>query len=70
MQERIAACQALSKSVIGKTGEEARAMGREAGVSVRTARIDKESFMLTMDYRPERLNIEIDAGVVAAARCG
>ena len=69
-QEKIAACQKLRKSVLGKTQDVAHAMGREVSVSVRTARIGTESFMVTMDYRLERLNIEIDSGVITVAQCG
>lgn len=54
-------------SFVGLTEAEAEALASERGWTVRIAARDGEQFQLTMDYRPERINLTIDAGTVTAA---
>lgn len=63
----------VSKAVVGMT--EAEAVQTIKGVSseklsVRIARRDSENFVLTMDYRPSRINLEIDNNLVTKATIG
>lgn len=59
----------VSKAVIGMT--EAEATQTIEGVSseqlsFRIARRDSEFYALTLDYRPNRINLEIDNGIVTS----
>lgn len=55
---------------IGLTEEEAAAIADENMIAWRTVRVDEESFMVTMDYSPSRLNFEIDNGVITVVTLG
>jgi hypothetical protein len=64
---------AVSIQVIGMT--EAEAIATIEGVSseqltYRVTRRDGESYPMTMDYRLDRINLEIDNGLVAKASIG
>lgn len=68
-----AAAQAAAEEVIGMS--EAQAIETIAGISSealtsRIVRRDEESFMVTMDYRLDRINLEIDDGIVTQASIG
>lgn len=54
-------------SFVGLTEAEAGERAAAAGWSVRIAARDGEQFQLTMDYRPDRINLSIEAGTVTAA---
>lgn len=61
----------FEQQVIGKTVEEAKQLGDQHGFLVRTSKKDGESLMLTMDYRPTRLNVEtINNRVTAVHKWG
>jgi len=65
--------QALADEVIGMS--ETQAIETIAGISSepltsRIVRQDEESFIITMDYRPDRINLEIDNGIVTATSIG
>jgi hypothetical protein len=65
--------QALADEVIGMS--EAEAIETIAGISSepltsRIVRRDEESFMITMDYRTDRINLQIDNGIVTTANIG
>jgi hypothetical protein len=55
---------------VGLARDEAIAAAEADDRSWRIAREDGEEFVLTMDYRPDRINFEIDAGVVTSAWMG
>lgn len=55
---------------IGKTQVEAEAIAATQGLISRIARIDDEWFALTQDYRIDRVNFEIDNGLVTKATLG
>ena len=65
--------QAVADEVIGMS--EAEAIETIAGISSealtsRIVRRDEESFMITMDYRLDRINLEIDDGIVTTTYVG
>ncbi|MFM1777806.1 MAG: Peptidase inhibitor family [Actinomycetota bacterium] len=65
--------QAVADEVIGMS--EAEAIETIAGISSepltsRIVRRDEESFMVTMDYRLDRINLEIDSGIVTKTSIG
>lgn len=65
--------KAVAAEVIGMT--EAEAISTIEGVSserlsYRITRRDGESYPMTMDYRLDRINLEIDVGVVTKASIG
>ena len=53
----------------GKSLEDAEDWAEENDYSIRTVVIDGEPQAATMDYRPERVNVEVDSGTVTAF-CG
>ena len=64
---------AVADEVIGMS--EAEAIETIAGISSesltpRIVRRDDESFIVTMDYRLDRINLEIDNGIVTQASIG
>ena len=65
--------QAVADEVIGMS--EAEAIETIAGISSealtsRIVRRDEESFMITMDYRLDRINLQIDDGIVTTTYVG
>ena len=60
----------MAKRVIGMPEKDAIAAIEGIGNSYRIARRDDETFALTMDYRPDRINLEIDRDIVTAANIG
>ena len=65
--------QAVADEVIGMS--EAEAIETIAGISSealtsRIVRRDDENFIVTMDYRLDRINLEIDNGIVTQASIG
>jgi hypothetical protein len=50
--------------VVGLSVEEAETAAEEAGFTVRIARQDGEDLALTMDFIPNRVNVEVEDGVV------
>lgn len=65
--------QAIAAEVIGMT--ETEAIATIEGVSseqltYRVTRRDDESYPMTMDYRLDRINLEIDNGLVSKASIG
>ncbi len=50
--------------VIGLPVDEAEAAAEEAGFTMRIARQDGEDLALTMDFIPNRVNVEVADGVV------
>ena len=65
--------QAVADEVIGMS--EAEAIETIAGISSealtsRIVRRDEESFMITMDYRLDRINLQIDNGIVTTTYVG
>lgn len=70
--ESVGACavsreERLLPQYVGLTEAEARQLGREEGVPVRTACRDGESLPVTADYRPRRVNLVVQSGRVLRA---
>ncbi|MEO8106550.1 MAG: hypothetical protein ABI720_04455 [Actinomycetes bacterium] len=59
-----------TEGYLGLTADEAKAYAREHGQQVRLAGRDGECFALTMDYRPDRVNIYLEGDNVVAATIG
>lgn len=62
----------IAAVVVGKTEAEAISMIESKGgqVSYRIVKRDGESFPVTMDYRMDRVNLEIENGVITNASVG
>lgn len=60
----------IGSQVIGLTEREAASVAAENGLTLRVTRRDQNSFMVSQDLRFDRLNIEIDGGVVTEATLG
>ena len=61
---------AMATKVIGMTEKDAVAAIESIGDTSRVGRRDKETFALTMDYRTDRITLEIDNGKVTSALVG
>jgi hypothetical protein len=59
-----------AQSYVGLTKQEAIAKAKASDTTWRITREDKETFMVTQDYNPARLNFEIDHGKVTKATNG
>jgi hypothetical protein len=62
----------VSQLVIGKTEADAIALieSNSGEVTYRVVRRDSENFAVTMDYRTDRINLEIDKNIVTSANIG
>ena len=63
-------CEALATRVTGLTKQAATRLAKKGKVSVRVVRDGKKSIFVTMDYRDDRLNLELEQGRVTGAKCG
>lgn len=62
--------QAVVDSLIGLTEDEASKIAQERGWMIRVAMRDGEAFMLTTDYRQDRVNVVIVKTLVTAVQIG
>ncbi|MEP9402896.1 I78 family peptidase inhibitor [Sphingomonas silueang] len=72
VQEPQTPCRiAAAASLVGKPLTPALQQEAQAKVGARSVRVIRPNSPVTMDYRPDRLNIEVDAGNnVTRFRCG
>lgn len=60
----------LAATLVGKNEKEASDAVLAAGLAVRVVQRDGEDLPSTMDYRPDRVNLSIDKGLVIKATVG
>ena len=67
-----ALAEEIARAVVGKTEAEAISLitGKGVGLIYRVVKRDGESFVITMDYRTDRINLEIEKDIVTAANVG
>lgn len=72
IEEDIAAAEAFCRQLVTdrKTEQDAQTAAEEAGYTARIVSQDGESFMVTMDYSPSRVNFEIQDGIVVGCTVG
>lgn len=58
------------QTYIGQNSSELITQLEAQGIAVRVVKEDDESFFVTMDYRSNRVNLEIERGVVTGAYLG
>lgn len=63
-------CDNASQMVVGMDKSQAVQFIKESGFSARIIREDGESFIVTKDYRLDRMNLEIKDGKVLGLYCG
>jgi hypothetical protein len=56
--------------LIGKTQVEAEGLIKSADLRSRVVKVDGKSFVCTMDYRPDRINLTLEKGKVIDTRRG
>lgn len=61
---------AWTDDIVGLVEDEARKAAAEEGFTVRITRRDGESFVVTRDLRADRVNFNIENGVVVCASVG
>ena len=59
-----------TEGYLGLTQNEAKSFARDNGQDLRVAGRDGECFALTMDYRPNRVNVYLENSEVVAASIG
>ena len=64
------ACGTLAASVIGLSQKAAEGSGKKAGVVMRVMRRGQQDQSATTDFKADRLNLYLDKGRVASAKCG
>lgn len=67
-----ALAEEIARAVIGKTEAEAVSLitGKGVGLIYRVVKRDGESFVVTTDYRTDRINLEIEKDIVVEANVG
>ena len=60
----------MADQVIGQSLTEAEDLCQENGVKLRLVERDGEHFIVTMDYRTDRVNVHVRDGIVTDARVG
>lgn len=68
--ERINGYQLLLNSIIGKNLSEAKELAGFNGFAIRIVREDGERYMVTMEHRLDRINVELDNGIVTNSNIG
>jgi heat shock protein HslJ len=70
MDEETAAAQALADTLVGMPADEAQSAAEEAGYTFRVLAEDGVNNAVTSDYRPDRINVEIESGKVTKVSVG
>ena len=61
---------AWTDDIVGMIEDEARNAATEEGYTVRVTRRDGSAFPVTRDYRTDRVNFNIENGIVVCASVG
>ena len=69
---RLAQCQPEpGQRFVGQTASEAVVKQAMAATGAKAVRVIKPGMMVTMDFRDDRLNLDVDEhGVIVSVRCG
>ena len=70
MTKRFSGDDILLESLLGKPLNEAKELASFNGYSIRIKREDNNNFPLTMDMKFDRINIELDNGLVTGCNFG
>ena len=62
--------QIILESLIGKSLEQAKELAGFNGFSIRITREDCLNYMVTMELRLDRINVQIDGGTVTSCSLG
>jgi len=54
----------LLQSLIGKSLEQAKELAGFSGFAIRVTREDSTIYMVTMDLRFDRIDVQIDSGII------
>lgn len=68
--QRINGNDLILESLIGKSLNEATQLAGFNGFAIRVTREDSTNYMVTMDLRFDRINLQIDNGVVTSCNIG
>ena len=68
--QRINGNDLILESLIGKSLNEATQLAGFNGFAIRVTREDSTNYMVTMDLRFDRINLQIDNGVVTSCSIG
>jgi hypothetical protein len=60
----------VAETLVGQSESDATAAAESAGITVRIARRDGRSFTLHRDFRPSRVNLTVESGIVTAVSAG
>jgi len=70
MTKRFNGDEFLLESLLGKPLNEAKELALFNGYSIRIKREDNNNFALTMDLRFDRIDVQIDSGIVTKCNVG
>ena len=68
--ERVDGNNYLLDSLIGKSLEQAKELAGFNGFAIRVTREDSTNFMVTMNRRFDRIDVQIDNGVITSCKIG
>ena len=68
--KRINGNNLILESLIGKSLNEATQIAGFNGFSIRVTREDSTNYIITMDLRFDRINLQIDNGIVTTCNVG
>ncbi len=70
LNDELAATTEKAKTLVGLTLGEANEWASAEGHQIRVVREDEQWYPVTMDLRPRRINVELEAGRVVATSAG
>lgn len=70
MDAVLAEAEEFAATIVGMSSDEAQAATEAAGYTYRVVMVDGEPRAVTMDYRPDRVNVSLKDDVVIASTVG